>query len=270
MAHPRMMGRKIFDVHAHSFPEKIAGKVVKQLEDYYQVAVPGVGTIEALKEYAKNHGVQYFLTFATATKPSQVENINTTIAAQIGNGVFGLGTIHPEYENIDAELTRIHELGLLGIKIHPEFQGIYVDAPEMDAVYDGLAKRDLVLLTHAGDKNVDNSNPPRIASVMSRHTDLKLIAAHFGGYQQWEGAKKLLHGKNVWFDTSSTLAFVDDAYALELIRAHGVEKFLFGSDYPMGRYDYEFARLLGMGLSDRELDMIFFENAKKLFKLDNM
>lgn len=265
-----MKGRKIFDVHAHSFPEKIAGKVVEQLKDYYKVPVPGVGTIDALKEYAKENGVTHLLTFATATKASQVENINTTIASQIGDGVFGFGTMHPEYENIDAELSRIQALGLLGIKLHPEFQGIFIDAPEMDAVYDGLAKRDLVLLTHAGDKNVDNSNPPRIASVMNRHPDLKLIAAHFGGYQQWAGAEKLLRGKNVWFDTSSTFAFIDDDYALELIRSHGVEKFLFGSDYPMGRYDYEFARLLSLGLSDRELDMIFFENAKKLFNLKDM
>jgi len=53
------------------------------------------------------------------SKPSQVKMINDYISNLLDEHIIGLGTLHPDYGNIDGEIERIIELGLSGVKFHP-------------------------------------------------------------------------------------------------------------------------------------------------------
>ena len=52
-----------------------------------------------------------------------------------------------------------------------------------------------------------------------------------------------------------------------MIRAHGVEKFLFASDFPMWDHEEELERFNRLDLTDEEREMIFHKNAEKLLGL---
>ena len=95
-----------------------------------------------------------------------------------------------------------------------------------------------------GDENQDSSSPERLAGILDKFTKLVVIAAHFGGYQMWDESMKYLVGRNVYMDTSSSLAFLEPSEATEMIRKHGVDKFLFGTDFPMWNHKQELERFL--------------------------
>jgi predicted TIM-barrel fold metal-dependent hydrolase len=260
--------RKIFDVHTHAYPLKIASKCVDFLNNYYKCNCTGNGTIEDLKESAKDGGVGYLLVHSVATKPTQVEDCNTWIAAHTSKNVFGFGTIHPEYTGgIKKELDRIRSLGLLGLKLHPDFQGYFVDDSSMDAVYSYIEGK-MPVLIHTGDKKCEYSSPKHLANVLDRYPNLTVIAAHLGGYSQWEEAENYIIGRNCYIDTSSSLWALPKEKAVYLIRKHGVDHVLFGTDYPLTRHKDELARFMALGLTEEENNKILFENAKKLLNLD--
>ena len=257
----------IFDFHTHAYPEKVAEKAVAFLNSYYRVTCQGDGTMADLLRSEDEAGVGYLLVHAVATKPSQVEDVNTWIAAHLSDRVFGFGTIHPLYSGIEAELKRIARLGLRGLKLHPDFQGYYVNDPSMDIVYSNIEDK-MPVLFHAGDETSDFSSPRRIADVVARYPKLTVIAAHLGGYSEWDEAEKYLIGKNLYIDTSSALWAIPREKAVRLIRKHGVEKVLFGTDYPLTHHKEELARFEALGLTETEKRLILFENAKRLLKLD--
>ena len=96
---------------------------------------------------------------------------------------------------------------------------------------------------------------------------MKFVAAHFGGYTEWDKSEEFLVGKNVFFDTSSTLFKLPIEKAMQMIEKHGVEKFLFGTDYPMWNHKEELERFSKLPLSEEEKQMILYKNASNLLDL---
>lgn len=255
--------RKIFDFHTHAYPEKVASKSVAFLNEYYKITCQGDGTIEDLLASAADGGVGYLLVHAVATKASQVENVNTWISEHLSTNVFGFGTIHPDYDGIIKELGRIRSLGLLGLKLHPDFQGYFVDDPSMDIVYSNI-EENFPVLFHVGDETSDFSSPKRLANVLDRYPKMTVIAAHLGGYSRWDDAQRYIIGRNCYIDTSSSLWAMPPEKAVEIIRRHGVDHVLFGTDYPLTRHKEELERFFALGLTEQENNKILFQNAKNL------
>ena len=60
-----------------------------------------------------------------ATVPNQVRFINEFLSqtvAESGGRMLGFGTLHPDSKDIEGDIKHIMELGLHGIKLHPDFQ----------------------------------------------------------------------------------------------------------------------------------------------------
>jgi len=258
---------RIIDIHAHAFPESIAGKAVEQIGSHYGIEMAGNGLLDDLKASAERSGVSYVVFHSTATKPSQVRNVNDWIIQNAGGMLIGFGTIHPDFEEPEAEIERLIRAGLKGIKLHPDFQGFDADSPKMDRIYSFIGSK-VPILMHAGDMQLDHATPRRIARVLEKFPNLKLIAAHLGGHGKWEEAEAFLIGKNLWLDTSSALAFMEPRRAVELIRKHGVDRVLFGTDYPITYHDRELALFNRLDLSEEEKKAILYENAARLLGLD--
>ncbi len=258
------MSEKIVDVHAHAFDEKIAVKATENLVKYYGIDSVADGRLIHLTESAKKHKVDKLVLCATATKPTQVEMINNYVSGLLGEHTIGLGTLHPDYDNIEGEIERIIDLGLSGLKFHPIFQGFEIDEEKAMKMFSHIGSK-LPVLIHVGDRNSDASSPKRLARVMEKYPDITFIAAHLGGYSEWEEAKEYLVGKNVYFDTSSSVRFLKPSYAKEIIRTHGADKILFGTDYPLSDHEFEMKCLKKLRLTKEEYEMIYWKNAYKLF-----
>lgn len=256
---------EIIDLHAHIFPDKVAQKAVGSIGDFYGVSMKGKGTVGDLLESGKKIGVSKYVVHSSATTVEQVRSINGYISGvqSAFSNILGFGTLHPGVEDAALEVNRILSLGLHGVKLHPDFQGFNIDDGSMLPIYEALEGR-LPVLFHMGDRHSTASSPSRLAKIIGRFPGLVVIAAHFGGYSMWDEAAEYLIGRNVYMDTSSSLYYLTPERAAYMIRKHGVQKMLFGSDYPMWDHEEEYKRFMGLELSEEERRAILGTNAQKL------
>lgn len=256
---------RVIDMHAHIFPDKIAERAVASIGKYYSISMFGPGTVDGLLENGSKIGVEKYVVHSSATNVEQVKTINDYIfqVQSAHSELVGFGTLHPGLEEVEQEVERIISMGLKGIKLHPEFQEFILDAKEMLPVYRAIEGK-LPVLIHMGDEHKDSSSPARLARILDMFPDLVVIAAHFGGYSMWDDASKYLVGRNIYMDTSSSLAFLDPSKSVDMIRKHGVHKMLFGTDYPMWDHEEELERFLRLDLTEEERTAILYGNGMKL------
>ncbi|HBL84751.1 MAG: hypothetical protein A2Y17_01825 [Clostridiales bacterium GWF2_38_85] len=264
------MSRKIIDTHVHVFPDKVAQRATDTVGNYYGINMECNGTVNMLLEKAKIIDVKYFIISSAALKPENVASGNNRILeeAKLNPKFIPLCSIHPLGENMEAELVRIKAEGAKGLKLHPDFQHFNIDMPEMLPLYKIAAELGLPILFHVGDENTDASSPTRLYNVINKVPELTVIAAHMGGYRAWGEAEKVLYGTNVYMDTSDALPLLSEEHVLNQIRCHGVDRIMFGSDYPL-RSTYEaFILFDRLALNEEEKNKIYYANAKHLFNLE--
>ena len=177
----------------------------------------------------------------------------------------GLGTLHPDSENIESEIDEIIALNLKGVKLHPDIQRVGIDDERMHKIYE-LCEGKLPILMHTGDHRFDFSNPNRMLPILKKHKDLTVIGAHFGGWSVWdEAVENLSRFENFYVDCSSSLYAMSPKKARELIDAYGTKRVLFGTDYPMWLPETEIENFMKIELSEEERCDILHNNATKMF-----
>ena len=137
----------------------------------------------------------------------------------------------------------------------------------MIPVYEACMRRGMVVLFHTGDDRTDFSSPRRLANVLEKLPEFVCIAAHLGGYREWADARAVLHGTNVYIDTSSSLFAVSAEDARRSIAHFGIDKTLFGTDFPMWSPKEELERFFALGYGEAENRRILYDNFAKLFSL---
>ncbi len=261
---------RVIDAHCHIYPDKIAEKASESTGQFYHIPMCLDGKISTLLDHGQGAGIDHFLVQSVATTPKQVSSINNFIAASVaqsGGKFTGLGTLHPDSEDIRADVEEIISLGLKGVKLHPDIQQFKLDDFRMLKIYE-LCEGRLPLLIHTGDHRYDFSNPNRLMPILDIYKDLTVIGAHFGGWSIWEEAtEKLKSYKNFYVDCSSSLYAITPEKAKELIMAYGTDKVLFGTDYPMWEPGDELERFMQIDLTDEQRADILFNNTAALFNI---
>ncbi len=261
----------IIDCHCHVYPDKIAMKASDAIGEFYSIKMTYDGRIDTMIAEAKKAGVTHSLIFSVATKPTQTRSINEFIARTVESNpdIFtGLGTMHPESEELEGDIEHLISLGLKGVKLHPDIQGFKVDDYRCLKIYELCEKNGLPVLFHTGDTRYDYSNPNRIKPILEIYENLTVIGAHLGGYTMWEQAVGELAGyKNFYVDCSSSMFALTPEKTTELIRRYGADRVLFGTDYPMWNISEELERFARLGLNNEERELILYKNAQKLFDI---
>lgn len=262
----------IIDIHTHAFPDELAPRALAALTSNCDVPPLTDGTIAGLRASMRQAGMDKAAVMPIATKPAQVRAINQW-AADISrqyDDIISFGTLHPMLEDWLAEIDRLVADGIRGVKFHPDYQQFFVDDPIMISLYMALAHAGLVVLFHAG---VDIGLPPpvhctpeRLAAVLDAVPELTIIAAHMGGYDMWDDVEKYLVGRDVYFDTSYSMADLGPERMTSLIRSHGVDKILFGTDSPWTDQAAEVAGIRALAFSDEEIEAVLGGNAERLLK----
>ncbi len=259
----------IIDAHCHVYPDKIAAPAVKSTGEFYGLDTACLGTITDLLERGSKVGIDHFIIQSVATSPKQVESINCFIAQSVAEseGKFtGLGTLHPDSADIKGDVMRLKELGLRGVKLHPDIQEFKIDDYRCLKIYELCEQEGLPILMHCGDSRKDFSNPNRLLPVMQIFTELTVVGAHLGGWSVWDEAREKLQGlPNLYFDCCSCFPFMTTDRAREIIESYGTDRVLFGTDYPIWAPEKELTSFFKMGLSSEDNKKILSENAKKIF-----
>ncbi len=257
----------IIDAHAHIFPDKIAQKASDGISAFYGgMKVRYDGTLGSLLEEGGAAGVDRYIVQSVATVPTQVRAINDFISQCVEkypDKLIGFGALHPDYPDIKGEVERIISLGLKGVKLHSDFQQFHIDDEFAFQIYEACEGR-LPILFHVGDYRYDFSSPERLLRVVKRFPKLTVIAAHLAGWSEWDKGAALFEHSGVYADCSSSLYAMTPEHAAELIRKIGVDRVMWGTDYPMWSAAEELERFNRLPLSEEERRMILSENALRL------
>ncbi len=259
---------KVIDSHSHIYPEKIAKKASEAIGHFYGLPMLYTGTSSSLIENGKKINAEKYLVCSVATSAAQVTVINDFIIDECKKHkqFIGLAAMHQDFIGVEEEIERTVNKGLKGIKMHHDFQKADLDDSRFFKTYKKCEKMGTVCLLHAGDDRYEYTRPYRFVNILNKFPDLKCIAAHFGGYKRWEEAYKSFKDiDNLYFDTSSSLFALKPDEATDIIRTFGVDKFLFGTDFPMWDHEKELERFLSLSLTNEENQMILYDNFIKLF-----
>lgn len=264
--------RELIDVHTHIFPPKLAVRASDNVVNYYHLTREGDGTAEMLLRGGKDFELVRFVISSAAIKPANVVNGNNFLleSAKNESKFIPLCSFHPDMEYTEgfAELERVKNEGAKGIKLHPDFQNFPIDRENIFPFYQACADLKLPILFHVGDENSDISSPKRLYNVINRIPTLTVVAAHMCGYQAWDEAEDVLIGTPVYTDTSDALIGLPPERVYHLIKKHGAEYIMFGSDYPLRLTISAYNALETLPLTEEEKQKIYSGTAKKVFGLE--
>jgi predicted TIM-barrel fold metal-dependent hydrolase len=260
------------DVHTHAFPDSLAPRAMKSLADAADWAPVGDGTVKGLLKSMDAADVDISLICTIATRPDQVEGIVKWCHKISDERIVALPSVHPDTPDAAGWVRRFADEGFAGIKLHPMYQEADADDERYMAIYAACAQTGLFITSHCGKDiawpmTVDTADPIRFRRVIDRLPDLKLICTHMGGWRDWDAASRHIIGTSCWLETSMSLGELGPQRAAEMIRRHGPDKVLFGSDWPWDPQasSVEFIRTLG--LDDAQTRAILYGNASRLLGL---
>ncbi len=283
------MERKIIDFHTHAFPDKIAGKTIELLSKKGGIPAYTDGTAEGLRRRLAEAGISLGVVLPVVTRPEQFESV-TRFAVQIneeeilreaassGEGTFdttaellSFGGIHPDTPDYKKELKLLVNEGVRGIKIHPDYQGVYFDDIRFLRIIEYASELGLIIITHAG---VDigfpdtvRCTPKRALKVLREVKPEKLVLAHMGGWSLWEEVIDTLAGEQVYMDTAYSMDHISKEHFITLCRTHGAERILFATDCPWGNPKRDVETFLAMPLTGDEQELILHKNAERLLEM---
>lgn len=267
----------IIDFHTHAFPDALAPRAVKALEDgieraqgYAALKPKTDGTVSALRESMRKNGIDKSVVMPIATKPSQHKSINAFAKEITCGGIISFGSIHPRAEDWRAELESLAENGFCGIKLHPEFQSFYIDEPVSAEIVNAARALNMLVLFHCGDdlgfKPPFHATPQRLCRLLESTPGDNVIAAHLGGFNMWGDVEKYVAGSPVYMDISMTHGYLSAEDFSRIAHKHGADKLLFGSDSPWQSPSESLKMLEESDLSHEEKEMIKYKNAERLLK----
>ena len=261
---------KYFDFHTHAFTDQLAERAVSGLSETSGIEPATDGTLGGLRKIMGKNGISGAMILPVATKPSQQTTINNWASEIMGDGIFCCGSVHPDAEDAVQELRRIKSLGLYGVKLHSEYQYFCPDEERMFPLYEEMEKLGLIAVFHGGwdpyGQDEIRAVPRSFAVVAEEFPHLRIVSAHMGGMRLWDDVERYIAGKyeNIWLDTGVVANYISEEQMLRLIRLHGADRVLFGSDCPWDNPAEEISLINRLPLSEEERESIFYKNAEML------
>lgn len=273
---PKVGGVKLLiDCHMHCFPDKLAAATMEKLSGICGTAPNTDGTLQGTLDFISRSALDAGIMLPIATSAHSQRNVNDFAwkAQEQSHGkLLAFGSVHPFAPDAIEELHRIAEMGMQGIKLHPDYQGFYFQDTRCYPIYEELSALGLILTIHAGFDPVspDDIHAPvsALVQVAQDFPKLTLIGAHMGGLGFGAATdERIFDLPNVWFDTAvlpSCYKGRENLFA-EHLRRRGADHILFGTDCPWDTVENICTFLERQGLPESILDQIYYKNARELF-----
>ena len=229
------------------------------------------GCIDGLIASMKKAGVSRSIVLPVVTAPKQFSGINSfavSINEKYSDCLTSFGGIHPDSEDYKGQLKFLKDEGFVGIKLHPDYQGVMFNDIRYKRIVDYASELDMIIQVHAG---VDIGMPdpvhctPKMAlEVLSDTGAKKLVLAHFGGWKLWDEVEEILAGRDVYFDTAFIEGYMDRKQFERIVKAHGSDRVLFATDSPWSGQKETIDWINACDLDDETKEKILYKNAQKL------
>ena len=261
----------VIDFHVHLFPDKLAERAVAELAARSSQTPEDGGTVAKTRALMKKEGVDISVVQNIATNARQMHNVNAfAIELDREPDFVAFGSVHHEGD-WEYELDFLKDGGIKGIKLHPDYQGFYVNDIKMQPIYEGILKRGFALMFHSGlDMGLPmpiHFTPERAHDTLGLFRGEKVIFSHSGSFGMWDEAEKYILGEDIYIDTSMTSGFLEKEERERIYRLHDSSKILFGTDMPWGGFKKEIDALCSLGFDDEWKEKVLYKNAKELLGL---
>ncbi|MBN1691778.1 MAG: amidohydrolase [Dehalococcoidia bacterium] len=193
--------------------------------------------------------------------------------------LVGFCSLQPgEGEMAIAELERCSSAGMCGVgELRPDVQGFDLcDEALMRPLIDRMTGLNMVLSLHVSEPvghdypGKGDNTPDIVYRFVSQAKGLKVILAHMGGglpfYEMMPEVGEAL--SKAWYDTAAGPFLYKPGVYRAAAALCGMEKILFGSDWPLLNQQRVIAHIRESGLGKDELDAVLGGNTQRLFKLE--
>ena len=278
-----MSDYKIYANHAHLFP-----RGTKPNAD-----------IDKLKELMAACSIEKSVCFAPFQNQmdmydvSRGQNPNDWLANEIKDepSLVGFGSINFERDDLKAQVKHISELGLKGIKIHPAYQEVKVDSPELFQVYEQAQEENLFLSFHTGLHwhRIRDYQMLLFDEVAYHFPRLRFSMEHMGGYSFFKEALLIMNnnsrdeihhvfagwtsipmGEDEFGNPRKGVWSLTDDDLCDLIYQTGTERSIFGLDFPYNDIEKTkraIDRIKNLPISEEAKRGILGENLKRELNL---
>jgi len=267
-------GLSVVDVHTHAFPDDLAAKAIPALEAgaiWFSCQATYDGTVAGLVASMDRAGIRRAIVCSVATRAEQTRRITDWSVSVASDRVVPFASVHPDFPEPEAEIGRIACAGLRGLKFHPYYMACPLDDPRCLRIARAAAAANLAMVFHTGYDYAfardDVASPERVRRLHEAVPDLRMAAAHLGGWERWDEARRLLVGLPIYLETSFTLGRCPEDLVLEVLTAHPPEYLLFGTDAPWTDQQREVGKFLALPLPDDLKRRILWENAHRFLDL---
>ncbi len=259
-----------FDAHTHAFPDKVAAVAMPRLvaEAIWTELHPSHdGTLGGLLASMDRAGIDRAVLCSVATNPEQVRKITDWSMQIASDRVIPFASIHPDFPEPEAEVERIAEAGLHGLKFHPQYMNCPLDDPRTVRIARAAAEANLALTCHVGYdlayEKEELGSPKRLLELHEAVPELRLLACHMGGWQRWDEVLTYLVDHPVYMETSYTLGQCPGETLEQLLDRHPPEFLLFGSDAPWADEAEELEKFRRLALPQEVKDHALWANAHR-------
>ncbi len=264
----------IIDVHTH-------------LNNYHEERVRSVkDCLDHLQENMTENNVDYSLVLTSYKvnehRPSISQVVNAT--RDLNNIFVVAGISYLNYKERDLrEISDFLKEGLIkGLKLYPGYEPFYPHDNRLQVVYDLAVEYDVPVMFHSGDTyspqgKVRYAHPLHIDDVAVDNPEMKIVICHVGNPWIRDCMEVVYKNKNVFADFSGLVLgdFSDKfekymkAQLEEMILYAGEPQYLlYGTDWPISSMKSYLQFMKQLDLPDDKKEMILWQNAARLFKID--
>jgi uncharacterized protein len=272
----------IIDFHTHVFPPEVIARRDEfcardaWLGELYGNPRARMATVEDLLASMQADGVDVSVVFPFGwSDQGLAEECNSYLIQAMRHHpgrVIGLAAVQPlAGAQAVAELERCAQAGMPGFgELMPHGQGYRLsDTAVLAPLAEAAQALGLFALTHASEPvghsypGKGDVDPAELQAFITAFPNLRVVAAHWGGgfpfYELMPEVRAA--AANVWYDSAASAFLYRPEIFSVVARAAGIEKILWGSDYPLlGQARMlEYAR--AGGLSPGELALALGGNA---------
>jgi predicted TIM-barrel fold metal-dependent hydrolase len=275
----------IIDFHTHLFPASIrtarerffhGEPAFRLLYDSPKSRMVGVDElIAAMDEDGVDRSVVFGFPWRSLEKARLNNDYILEAVARYPERLAGLCCLDPGAEGATAEVARCLDAGLAGIGELAFYTG-GIEAADLDHLAEPMAlcrERSRLALIHTNEPvgHVYPGKTPntlrQIYELVGRFPENKIVLAHWGGGIFFYSLLKKEVGQrlaNVWFDTAASPYLYDARIWAAARDTIGVDKILFGTDFPLLRASRYLKEIEASGLSADQRARVLGGNAAQL------